>query len=77
MNLSDGDSPVYPDHRVELLLDPGLDPGVPHHVEHGPGQRGGGGLRARQEEVKQVHLETGVNIFCSMFPHFGRILTLP
>ena len=44
--------PVSADHGVQFLLDPGLDLGIPHHVQHGPVQGGGGGLRSSQKEVK-------------------------
>ena len=45
-------SPVSAHHCVQLLLDLGLDLRVPDHVEHGPVEGGGGGLRPSQEEVK-------------------------
>ena len=38
-------SPVSAHNCVQLLLDLGLDLGVPHHVEHGPVEGSGGGLR--------------------------------
>ena len=44
--------PVSADHGVQLLLDPGLDLGIPHHVQHGPVEGCGGGLRPSQKEVK-------------------------
>ena len=56
-SVSERRESVSAHHLVQLLLHLLLHTWIPDHVEDGPGEGGGGGLRPRQEQIKQIHLQ--------------------